>query len=78
MPFPPATNYPQGTWLWTWYQPVDGDGVNSRPVTFMQSASGLGVGTSLALADYFYFQPFAEPINPNFFNIPPPDTLTWS
>jgi len=76
--FPPATNYPQGTYLWTWYQPLDSVGVNSRPVTFMQSASALGVGTSLALADYFYFQAFAEPIKPDFFKIPPPDTLVWS
>ena len=51
--FPPAKNYPQGTYLWTWYVPQGG--VMARPVVFMQSASALGVGTSLALADYFYY-----------------------
>jgi hypothetical protein len=53
--FPPATNYPQGTYLWTWYAPQSPDGTQSRPVTFMQSQSALGVGTSLALADYYYY-----------------------
>ncbi len=49
--FPPAPpNYPNATYLWTWYAPVPGgDGTQSRPVTFMQSQSGVGGGTSLAL-----------------------------
>jgi len=62
--FPPSTpNYPDSTYLWTWYSPLPGsDGSRSRPVTFMQSQSGVGVGTSLALADYFYYKEFEEPI----------------
>ncbi len=76
--FPPAHNYPQGTYLWTWYAPLSPDGVESRPVVFMQSASALGVGTSLALADYFYFEPYSQPIDPAFFEIPPPNELTFS
>jgi hypothetical protein len=59
--FPPsAPNYPDSTYLWTWYSPLNEDGSNSRPVTFMQSQSALGTGTSLALADYFYFKEFDE------------------
>ncbi|HKQ06867.1 MAG TPA: hypothetical protein VJ464_17165 [Blastocatellia bacterium] len=69
--FPPsAPNYPDSTYLWTWYSPLTPDGTSSRPVTFMQSQSGVGVGTSLALADYFYYQQFTEPINPSNFDIP--------
>jgi len=69
--FPPALpNYPVSTYLWTWYSPLDPSGVSSRPVTFMQSQSGVGVGTSLALADYFYYEEFAEPIDPANFEIP--------
>jgi hypothetical protein len=37
----------------------------------MQSQSGVGVGTSLALADYFYYQEFQQPIDPTNFDIPP-------
>lgn len=71
--FPPSPpNYPDSTYLWTWYSPLTLDGTSSRPVTFMQSQSGVGVGTSLALADYFYYQPFAEPIDPSNFAIPAP------
>jgi hypothetical protein len=70
--FPPSPpNYPDSTYLWTWYSPIDETGVSSRPVTFMQSQSGVGVGTSLALADYFYYEEFAEPIDPANFAIPP-------
>ncbi len=69
--FPPSgSNYPDSTYLWTWYAPTDATGVNSRPITFMQSQSGVGVGTSLALADYFYYENFAEPIDPSNFGIP--------
>jgi hypothetical protein len=64
-------NYPEATYLWTWYAPLDTSGVSSRPVTFMQSESGVGVGTSLALADYFYSQEFSEPIDPANFAVPP-------
>ncbi len=71
--FPPATpNYPDSTYLWTWYSPLTADGTSSRPVTFMQSQSGVGVGTSLALADYYYYKEFTEPIDPSNFNIPSP------
>ncbi len=38
----------------------------------MQSQSGVGVGTSLALADYFYYEEFQQPIDPSNFNIPAP------
>jgi hypothetical protein len=69
--FPPAPpNYPEATYLWTWYAPLDDTGASSRPVTFMQSQSGVGVGTSLALADYFYYEDFAQPIDPSNFAIP--------
>jgi hypothetical protein len=69
--FPPAKNYPQGTYLWTWYAPAPGgDGTQSRPVTFMQSQSGVGVGTSLALADYYYYEEFGQPIDPSNFAVP--------
>lgn len=71
--FPPSTpNYPDSTYLWTWYSPISPDGTSSRPVTFMQSQSGVGLGTSLALADYFYYQQFDEPIDPSNFNVPAP------
>jgi hypothetical protein len=36
----------------------------------MQSQSGVGVGTSLALADYFYYKNFSDPIDPANFAIP--------
>lgn len=70
--FPPAMpNYPVSTYLWTWYAPnPGGDGTQSRPVTFMQAQSGVGVGTSLALADYYYYQEFAQPIDPANFVVP--------
>src|ERR1700722_12048655 len=68
--FPPATNYPQGTYLWTWYAPQSPDGTQSRPVTFMQSQSALGVGTSLALADYYFYEEFSPPIDPSNFAVP--------
>ena len=70
--FPPAKpNYLEATYLWTWYSPMEGgDGTQSRPVTFMQSQSGVGVGTSLALADYYYYEEFSEPIDPANFAVP--------
>jgi len=69
--FPPSPpNYPDSTYLWTWYAPQSGDGTASRPVTFMQSQSGVGVGTSLALADYFYYQNFAEWFDLSNFTVP--------
>ena len=69
--FPPAApNYPEATYLWTWYVPQNATGTVSRPVTFMQSQSGVGVGTSLALADYFFYQDFVQPIPPANFDIP--------
>jgi hypothetical protein len=69
--FPPALpNYPEATYLWTWYAPQDATGAQSRPVTFMQSQSGVNVGTSLALADYFYYEDFQQPIDPSNFDIP--------
>jgi hypothetical protein len=69
--FPPSPpNYPDSTYLWTWYAPQTADGTASRPVTFMQSQSGVGVGTSLALADYFYYQPFDSWIDPSNFTVP--------
>jgi hypothetical protein len=69
--FPPAPpNYPEATYLWTWYAPQDTTGTRSRPVTFMQSQSGVNLGTSLALADYYYYQEFQQPIDPANFDIP--------
>jgi hypothetical protein len=72
--FPPSPpNYPDSTYLWTWYSPLNASGTGSRPVTFMQSQSGVGLGTSLALADYFYYEEFAAPIPPCNFAVPPAD-----
>ena len=69
--FPPSKpNYPDSTYLWTWYAPQNHDGTESRPVTFMQSQSGVNLGTSLALADYFFYQNFSQPITPSNFAIP--------
>lgn len=69
--FPPSDTYTEGRYLWTWYSPFPGsDGLHSRPVTFMESASEIGVGTSLALADYFYYEEFQEPIPPDYFEAP--------
>jgi hypothetical protein len=69
--FPPAPpNYPEATYLWTWYAPLDATGASSRPVTFMQSQSGVNLGTSLALADYFYYEQLAQPIDPSNFAVP--------
>ena len=69
--FPPAPpNYPEATYLWTWNVPQNESGSESRPVTFMQSQSGVGVGTSLALADYYYYDAYSEPIDPSNFDIP--------
>ena len=36
----------------------------------MQSDSGVNTGTSLALADYFYFEDLKTPIDPANFDIP--------
>lgn len=79
--FPPSETYTEGRYLWTWYSPFPGsDGTHSRPVTFMESASEIGKGTSLALADYFYYEEFKEPIDPRNFEapavctMPPPPT----
>lgn len=73
--FPPAgKNYPKSTYLWTWYAPfLPGDGTRSRPITFMQSQSGVNEGTSLALADYFYYQEYPPPpwLAPSNFALPP-------
>ncbi|OMQ09747.1 hypothetical protein [[Flexibacter] sp. ATCC 35103] len=72
--FPPSgTNYPDSTYLWTWYSPLNASGSSSRPVTFMQSQSGVGLGTSLALADYFDYVEFTTPIPPCNFAVPPTD-----
>ncbi|WP_437315890.1 hypothetical protein [Sorangium sp. So ce385] len=69
--FPPSPpHYPDSTYLWTWYAPQNESGTQSRPITFMQSQSGVNEGTSLALADYFYYQSFSEPIDPANFNFP--------
>ena len=65
-----GTNYPDSTYLWTWYSPLDDSGLRARPVTFMQSQSGVNVGTSLALADYFFYEEFQTPIDPGNFDIP--------
>jgi hypothetical protein len=37
------------------YAPQEPTGPRSFPVTFIQSPSGVGVGTSLALADYYFY-----------------------
>lgn len=72
--FPPSgQNYPDSTYLWTWYSPLNESGSRSRPVTFMQSQSGVGLGTSLALADYFDYNEFISPIEPCNFVVPPCD-----
>lgn len=72
--FPPSgNNYPDSTYLWTWYSPLNSSGSSSRPVTFMQSQSGVGLGTSLALADYFDYEEFTTPIPPCNFAVPPAD-----
>jgi hypothetical protein len=75
-PFPPVLpNYPTSTDLWTWYALQPGasgpTGLHCRPVTFMQSASTIDQGTSLALADYFDYREFKAPIDPSFFALPP-------
>lgn len=70
--FPPSgSNYPDCTYLWAWYSPLNASGSRSRPITFMQSQSGVGVGTSLALADYFYYEEYATPIDSCNFAVPP-------
>ena len=57
--FPPhLPNYPDTTYLWTWYDYSmfsDSEVIfnKARPITFMQSSPKIGAGTSLALADYF-------------------------
>ncbi|WP_428231402.1 hypothetical protein [Flavobacterium sp.] len=72
--FPPSSpNYPDSTYLWTWYSPLNASGSSSRPVTFMQSQSGVGLGTSLALADYFDYEEFKTQIPPCNFAVPPSD-----
>ena len=72
--FPPSgNNYPDSTYLWTWYSPLNSSGSSSRPITFMQSQAGVNVGTSLALADYFYYEELATPIPPCNFDVPPCD-----
>jgi hypothetical protein len=69
--FPPAApRYPEATYLWTWYCPQDASGTVSRPVNFMQSQSQLSQGTSLALADYYYYKVFSTPIDPGNLTIP--------
>lgn len=72
--FPPSgSNYPDSTYLWTWYSPLNASGSSSRPVTFMQSQSGVGLGTSLALADYFNYEEFTTQIPSCNFAVPPAD-----
>jgi len=59
--FPPhLPQYPDSTYLWTWYDYTDylANGKPARPVTFMQSATSFGQGTDLALADYFDFHQY--------------------
>ncbi|MEA3008563.1 MAG: hypothetical protein QOJ91_255 [Sphingomonadales bacterium] len=76
--FPPSCQYPNGRFLWTWYsRNNDGsNGVNARPVVFMESASSISEGgTSLALADYYDYKIFADPIPPGTFSIPVPSGL---
>lgn len=69
--FPPSLpNYPEGTYLWTWYAVMGNNGVQSRPVTFMQSQSRVNKGTSLALADYYYYDEFSQPIDRSNFTVP--------
>ena len=69
--FPPSDEYPQGRFLWTWYSVFPGsNGTHSRPVTFMESASAIGVGTSLALADYFDYQELTEQIPSSCLQLP--------
>jgi hypothetical protein len=72
--FPPSNQYPNGRFLWTWYSPFDGtNGARARPVVFMESASSISEGgTSLALADYYDYQEFTDPIPPETFLIPLP------
>ena len=62
--FPPSKpHYPDSTYLWTWYDyshypdnpAANSPFIKTHPITFMQSAPGIGVGTNLALADYFDF-----------------------
>lgn len=66
--FPPhLPQYPDSTYLWTWYDYTEfseGQGP-ARPITFMQSASTIGKGTSLALADYFQFHQLGEDVYMN-------------
>eukprot|EP00040_Diaphanoeca_grandis_P002949 m.23194 g.23194 ORF g.23194 m.23194 type:complete len:687 (+) comp14112_c0_seq1:168-2228(+) len=54
--------YTKSNFLWTWYAyPSEGSQVTTpRPVVFMESASPIGEGTSLALADYFDFFNYEE------------------
>lgn len=71
--FPPSDEYPaysESRYLWTWYSPLSPDGSSARPVTFMESASTISVGTSLALADYSDYQIFPTPIDPGHFTVP--------
>lgn len=69
--FPPSNLYPQGRYLWTWYSPDPAtNGLSAIPMTFMESASAIGVGTSLALADYFVYQPFSEPVPAKYLALP--------
>lgn len=69
--FPPSDKYKQGRFLWTWYSVFpNSDGTHGRPVTFMESASAIGVGTSLALADYFDYQEFTTEIPPSCLQLP--------
>ncbi|WP_223488936.1 hypothetical protein [Pseudomonas sp. A-RE-19] len=70
--FPPSDEYEQGRYLWTWYSPFPGsDGSNSRPVTFMESASSIAEGgTSLALADYFDYTVSPNWYPPYLFDVP--------
>ncbi|NQZ56245.1 MAG: hypothetical protein HRT88_02080 [Lentisphaeraceae bacterium] len=68
--FPSNGPFEESTYLWTWYSPESENGKNSRPITFMQSESSIGVGTSLALADYYDYNHKNEPIADEYFMTP--------
>jgi len=79
--FPPTNTtvfpqYPDSTFLWTWYDyslyedKFSDKFSKARPITFMQSAPGIGVGTNLALADYFDYYEVHQPFpNINYTNL---------
>lgn len=72
--FPPEPQYPQypdGRYLWTWYAPDPAtNGQAAMPLTFMESAAGINVGTSLALADYNLYVPYSQPVPASLLALP--------